>query len=76
MTTSLVAPELQNLPSIKPRIDSEIDSLVAALPDPKDLTAEQRRGIIARYTAVLEGNFIYWMTAAYLSVQRKRRVPS
>ena len=75
MTTSLVAPEIQNLSSIKPRIDSEIDSLVAALPDPKDLTPEQRRGIIARYSAVLEGNFIYWMTAAYLSVQSEESRP-
>jgi hypothetical protein len=75
MTTSLVAPEIQNLVSIKPRIDSEIDSLVAALPDPKDLTTEQRRGIIARYSAVLEGNFIYWMTAAYLSVQSEEARP-
>jgi hypothetical protein len=75
MTTSLVAPEMQNLSSIKPRIDSEIDSLVAALPDPKDLTPEQRRGIIARYCAVLEGNFIYWMTAAYLSVQSEEARP-
>ena len=31
-----------------PRYD---DDLIAALPDPKDLTSEQRRGIIARYTA-------------------------
>lgn len=45
-----------------------IDDLIDALPDPKDLTADARRGIIARYTAVLEGNFIYWMTAALLSV--------
>jgi hypothetical protein len=75
MTTSLAAPEMQNLSSIKPRIDSEIDSLVAALPDPKDLTPEQRRGIIARYSAVLEGNFIYWMTAAYLSVQSEEARP-
>jgi hypothetical protein len=75
MTTSLVAPEMQNLSSIKPRIDSEIDSLVAALPAPKDLTPEQRRGIIARYCAVLEGNFIYWMTAAYLSVQSEEARP-
>ncbi len=75
MTTSLVAPEMQNLSSIKPRIDSEIDSLVAALPDPKDLTPEQRRGIIARYAAVLEGNFIYWMAAAYLSVQSEEARP-
>jgi len=75
MTTSLVAPEMQNLSSIKPRMDSEIDSLVAALPDPKDLTPEQRRGIIARYSAVLEGNFIYWMTAAYLSVRSEEARP-
>src|ERR1700691_2090515 len=75
MTTSLVAPEMQNLSSIKPRIDSEIDSLVAALPNPKDLTSEQRRGIIARYSAVLEGNFIYWMTAAYLAVQSEEARP-
>jgi hypothetical protein len=51
MTTSPVAPELDNLAPIKRQIDSEIDSLVAALPDPKDLTPEQRRGIIARYSA-------------------------
>ncbi len=75
MTTWLVAPETQNISSTKARIDSEIDSLVAALPDPKDLTAEQRRGIIARYSAVLEGNFIYWMTAAYLSVQSEEARP-
>jgi hypothetical protein len=25
--------------------------------------------MIARYTAVLEGNFIYWMTGAYISVE-------
>src|SRR5580700_11607019 len=75
MTTSLVAPPLQDLASIKPRIDSEIDDLIGSLPDPKSLTAEQRRGIIARYTAVLEGNFIYWMTAAYLSVQTEEARP-
>ena len=33
-----------------------------------ELSAEERRGIIARYSAVLEGNFIYWMTGAYISV--------
>jgi hypothetical protein len=75
MTTWLVAPETQNISSTKARIDSEIDSLVAALPNPKGLTAEQRRGIIARYSAVLEGNFIYWMTAAYLSVRSEEARP-
>jgi hypothetical protein len=41
---------------------------MASLLDPGDLSTDQRRGIIARYTAVLEGNFIYWMTGAYLAV--------
>src|SRR5204863_2083091 len=34
---------------------------------PEKLSADERRGIIARYTAVLEGNFIYWMTGAYIA---------
>lgn len=46
-----------------------IDALIDSLPSPQDLSADQRRGILARYTAVLEGNFIYWMTAAYLAVK-------
>jgi hypothetical protein len=75
MTTSLVAPAIDNLSHIKRQIDSEIESLIAALPDLRDLTPEQRRGIIARYTAVLEGNFIYWMTAAYLSVRSEEARP-
>jgi hypothetical protein len=75
MTTSLFAPEIHNLSPVKQLIDCEIDSLVAALPDIKDLTPEQRRGIIARYSAVLEGNFIYWMTASYLSVQSEEARP-
>jgi hypothetical protein len=75
MTTSLFAPEIHNLSPLKRRIDWEIDSLVAALPAIKDLTFEQRRGIIARYSAVLEGNFIYWMTATYLSVQSEEARP-
>jgi hypothetical protein len=41
---------------------------MASLPDPEHLPPEDRRGIIARYTSVLEGNFIAWMTATYLSV--------
>jgi hypothetical protein len=75
MTTSLVAPQLLNLSSIKPRIEGEINDLIASLPEIKDLSSEQRRGIIARYTAVLEGNFIYWMTATYLSVQSEAARP-
>jgi hypothetical protein len=30
----------------------------------EQLSADDRRGIIARYTAVIEGTFTYWMTAA------------
>src|SRR5437867_5938400 len=54
--------------SIQAHIDRAIEDLLASLPDPGQLSAEERRGIMARYTAVLEGNFIYWMTAAYLAV--------
>jgi DNA-binding Lrp family transcriptional regulator len=54
--------------SIQAHLDREIEDLLASLPNPGQLSAEQRRGIIARYTAVLEGNFIYWMTGAYISV--------
>jgi len=68
--TSTLVPTLNQLqgPSIQEHIDRAIDDLVASLPDPEQLSAEQRRGIIARYSAVLEGNFIYWMTGAFLSV--------
>jgi len=73
MTTTLLTPRQSHDnsvdASIKESINSMIDDLIASLPDPKQLTSEERRGIIARYSSVLEGNFIYWMTAAYLAVQ-------
>jgi hypothetical protein len=53
---------------IQAHIDRVIDDLLASLPKPGQLSPEERRGIIARYTAVLEGNFIYWMTGAYIAV--------
>jgi hypothetical protein len=59
--------ELRTAP-IQAHIERAIDDLLASLPSPSRLSAEERRGIIARYTAVLEGNFIYWMAGAYLSV--------
>ncbi|PYN84075.1 MAG: hypothetical protein DMD87_29015 [Candidatus Rokuibacteriota bacterium] len=49
-------------------IGRAIQDLLASLPNPDQLSPDARRGMIARYTAVLEGNFIYWMTAAYLAV--------
>src|ERR1700689_1227529 len=60
---------------IEDKTTAIIDELIDSLPDPKQLTSEERRGIIARYTAVLEGNFIYWMTATLLSVQSEAARP-
>jgi hypothetical protein len=72
MNTLALAPELTTesaLAATKSRVDQTIDNVMNSLPRLDQLSSEQRRGIIARYTAVLEGNFIYWMTAAYLSVK-------
>jgi Iron-containing redox enzyme len=72
MTTSLATPPVQDTligSSLKLQIDSIITDLISALPNPQTLTSEERRGIIARYSSVLEGNFIYWMTATYLSTK-------
>ena len=54
--------------SIQAYLGRATDDLFASLRNPAQLSAEERRGIIARYAAVLEGNFIYWMTGAYISV--------
>jgi hypothetical protein len=78
MHTLALAPEMSKestLAAIKTRIDRMIDNMMASLPNPEQLTSEQQREIIARYTAVLEGNFIYWMTAAYLAVQSEEARP-
>jgi hypothetical protein len=75
MTTLLITPQMQNASSTKLQIEALIEGLMASLPNPKGLTDEERRGIIARYGAVLEGNFIYWMTATYLSVQAEEARP-
>jgi hypothetical protein len=53
---------------VQEHIDCAVDELLASFPAAEQLTAEQRRGVIARYSSVLEGNFIYWMTGAYLAV--------
>jgi hypothetical protein len=70
MSTTLLAPQLQDGSegaSVQQQVTMMIDDFIAKLPNPAQLTDEERRGIIARYTAVLEGNFIYWMTATYLA---------
>lgn len=54
---------------LRSQVERSVTELLESLPQPELLSAEERRGIIARYTAVLEGNFIYWMTGAYLAVK-------
>jgi len=54
---------------IKAYLDSVSDDLLASLPAAGQLSSSGRRGIIARYSAVLEGNFIYWMTGAYIAAR-------
>ena len=54
--------------TLRKQIQREVDDLITWLPTAEQLTPEQRRGIIARYDTVLQANFIYWMTATYLSV--------
>jgi hypothetical protein len=63
-----VTSTLSRTAPIQEHIERAIQQLFASFPNPDRLSAEEQRAIIARYTAVLEGNFIYWMTAAYLSV--------
>jgi Iron-containing redox enzyme len=68
-TASIETLNYSELASIQEHVERAIDRLLASFPDPARLSAEQRRGIVARYSAVLEGNFIYWMTGAYLAVR-------
>jgi hypothetical protein len=79
MTTSLSLPQQLQAHtfegSIQQITDRMIEDLITSLADPETLTAEEQRGIIARYSAVLEGNFIYWMTATLLSVQSEAARP-
>jgi Iron-containing redox enzyme len=74
MATTVIATPAAVEP-IQQTINGMIDELMGSLPDPKCMSSAEQRGIIARYSAVLEGNFIYWMTAAYLSVKSDAAKP-
>jgi len=69
VSCNLVTPDRSQTASIQEHIDCVVDDLMASLPRADRLSSSERRGIIARYSAVLEGNFIYWMTGAFLSVR-------
>jgi Iron-containing redox enzyme len=79
MSATLVSPHETDIhpidPAIQHSINSTIEALMGSVPNPKTLTAEERRGVIARYTAILEGNFIYWMTATLIAVQAEDAKP-
>ena len=75
---------MQNVPTgaigsavatIQEKINGMIDDLIESLPPVETLTAEEQRRMIARYSAVLEGNFIYWMTATLLAVKSEAAKP-
>lgn len=55
--------------SIRDHLTCLIEDLLAYFPNAEHLQAPARREIIARYSSVLEGNFIYWMTGAYLAAR-------
>ena len=69
LASGLLTPYQSQTASIQGYTGSVVDHLLASLPPVEQLSADERRGMIARYAAVLEGNFIYWMTGAYLSVR-------
>lgn len=79
MVTEIVVPRPKESDvedsSIQQNINQMIDAVMAALPAPDQLTSEERRGIIARYTSVLEGNFIYWMTATLIATKSEDARP-
>jgi hypothetical protein len=78
MSTESLAPQLKgelSAAALQQRVAAIIDDLISQLPSPETMDDETRRGIIARYTAVLEGNFIYWMTATYLAVHAEDARP-
>jgi hypothetical protein len=72
--SELLAPN-RTQTEVKTYLDRVSDDLLASLPPAGQLSANGRRGIIARYTAVLEGNFIYWMTGAYLAARSEEARP-
>lgn len=75
MSTKTLAPQDEVGAQIQQQVGDIVDDLMAKLPNPARLTSEERRGIIARYSAVLEPNFIYWMTATLLAVHSEDAKP-
>jgi len=69
LSSAVDTPNRSQTDSIQERLRRITGDLLVSLPAIEQLSAEGRRGIIARYSAVLEGNFIYWMTGALLAAR-------
>lgn len=69
MLTEFQDPNPTYVTALQADVGCAIDALIDSLPRPEKLSPERQRGIITRYTAVLEGNFIYWMTGAFLAAK-------
>ena len=76
VSSGLLTPNQSHTAPIQERVDREIEELLASFQNPAQLSSGERRAIIARYTAVLEGNFIYWMTGAYIAVRSEAEARS
>src|SRR5580692_1397306 len=69
-TSSILQPPIGvQIDLVKKQLRRVADGLLSSLPLIDQLPAEGRREIIGRYTAVLEGNFIDWMTGAHLAAR-------
>ncbi len=66
LSAALAADEMRT-ELIKDHLCHIADNLLSSFPDADTVSNDACREIIARYSAVLEGNFIYWMTGAYLA---------
>src|SRR2546423_661382 len=72
ISSGFLALDQSHTASIQEQVNRTVDDLLASLLEAELLSPDQRRGIIARYSAVLEGNFIYWMSGAHLCVRSEQ----
>src|SRR5580658_6307800 len=67
ISSATIVPNPPQEDSIKARLCRVSDDLLGSFPVTEKLSPAERRGIIGRYSSVLEGNFIYWMTGALIA---------
>ena len=70
--TQLATGLVTDIVSIQEHLERAATESLDLFPAVEQTSAAEQRGIMARYTAVLEGNFIYWMTGALLAVRSEQ----